>query len=269
MHEMPLPIVRARASLLALLLAVPAVGQEVPKPIQDNSFLLEEAYNQESGVVQHISTLERPEEGGAWGYALTQEWPLFGQRHQLSYSIPIVRAEGGAAGFGDVSVDYRYQLVGDGDARLAVAPRLSVLLATGDETEGRGEGRAGAEIGLPVSLVLSPVLVAHTNAAFAFLPEADTDAGQRGRTSVSSLGQSLVWLAHPAVNVLVEGVWERVRVEDGEDSESLFVSPGVRAAFDVGRVQVVPGIALPIGVGESSGERMLFVYLSLEHSFRR
>jgi len=29
---------------------------EAKRPIQDNSFLIEEAYNQESGVVQHIST---------------------------------------------------------------------------------------------------------------------------------------------------------------------------------------------------------------------
>jgi hypothetical protein len=266
------PAIRARTAFLAaLLLAAPAAAQQEPKPIQDNSFLLEEAYNQESGVVQHINTLERANEGGAWGYALTQEWPLFGQKHQLSYSIPVLNAGGGAGtGIGDVTVDYRYQLVGDGDARLAVAPRLSVLLPTGDEKEGRGEGRGGAEIGLPVSFVLTPALVAHTNAAFAYLPEATTDAGPRGGTSVASLGQSLVWLAHPRLNVLVEAAWENVRVEDGdEDGESLFISPGLRAAFDVGRVQVVPGIAVPIGVGQSNGERSLFLYLSLEHAYRR
>lgn len=265
-------LIHASAALsTALLLSVPAAAQEAPKPIQDNSFLLEEAYNQESGVVQHISTLDRADQGGAWGYALTQEWPLFGQKHQLSYAIPIVSAGGGAAtGLGDITVDYRYQLVGNGNTRLAVAPRLSVILATGDETEGRGDGRAGAEIGLPVSFVLTPTLVAHTNAAFAFLPEATTDAGQRGATTVSSLGQSLVWLAHPRVNVLLEAAWESVQVEDaGDDGESLFISPGVRAAFDVGRVQVVPGIAVPIGVGQSNGERMLFLYFSLEHAYRR
>ena len=50
------------------------------------------------------------------------------------------------------------------------------------------------------------------------------------------------------MNVLVETAWEREDVL-GEVTESLFVSPGVRAAFDVGRVQVVPGLAVPIGVG--------------------
>lgn len=34
-------------------------GQGSSAPIQDNSFLIEEAYNQEFGVVQHINTFTR------------------------------------------------------------------------------------------------------------------------------------------------------------------------------------------------------------------
>jgi hypothetical protein len=245
----------------ALLAAASTLGaQEAPAPIQDNSFLLEEAYNQESGVVQHISTVERADAGGAWGYAFTQEWPLWGLRHQLSYTVPLVHpGDGFSAGVGDVSVDYRYQLVGDASSRLAVAPRLSLLLPTGDRASGRGSGRTGVEGALPVSAVLAPTLVAHSNAAVAYFPEEVSQLG---------LAQSVVWLAHPRVNLLVEAAWER---EDSFDvvTESLFVSPGVRAAFDVGKVQVVPGLAVPIGVGASSGERMLFLYLSLEHAYRR
>lgn len=249
--------------VLPLALTSTLHAQDAPAPIQDNSFLVEEAYNQESGVVQHISTVERADDGG-WGYALTQEWPLFGLRHQLSYTLPLVHpGDGGSAGVGDVSVDYRYQLVGDAAARLAVAPRLSLLLATGDEDAGRGGGRTGAEVALPVSFVVAPSLVAHTNAGLAWFPEDDSDAA-----TTFSLAQGVVWLAHPRVNLLVETAWEREDA-DGGAVESLFVSPGVRAAFDVGGVQVVPGIAVPVGVGASSGERMLFLYLSLEHSYRR
>ena len=57
------------AQLLAVLVAS-AAGQaarsasEAP-PIQDNSFLVEEAYNQERGVVQHINTFQRRAPGGA------------------------------------------------------------------------------------------------------------------------------------------------------------------------------------------------------------
>jgi hypothetical protein len=44
------------------------------------------------------------------------------------------------------------------------------------------------------------------------------------------------------------------------------VSPGIRWAwnFPTG-LQVVPGIAVPIGVGPSRGDRALFLYLSFEH----
>ncbi|WP_420129894.1 transporter [Longimicrobium sp.] len=251
------------APLIALLAAAPALcaqGAAAPAPISDNSFLIEEAYNQESGVVQHISAVERAHAGGAWGYGFTQEWPLFGLKHQISYTIPVVHPGGGfSAGIGDVSVDYRYQLVGDASSRLAVAPRLSLLLPTGDRASGRGGGRTGVEGALPVSAVLAPVLVAHSNASLAWFPD---DVSQL------SLAQSVVWLAHPRANLLVEAAWEREDVL-GQVTESLFVSPGVRAAFDVGRVQVVPGLAVPMGVGASSGERMLFLYLSLEHAYRR
>ena len=59
--------------------------------IVDNSFLIEEAYNQERGVVQHISTFSRAVGTTNWVYAFTQEWPVRGQRHQLSYTIPVDR----------------------------------------------------------------------------------------------------------------------------------------------------------------------------------
>src|SRR5215475_6685724 len=44
-------------------------------PIQDNSFLIEEAYNQERHVVQHISTFSRMWNSKDWNYTFTQEWP--------------------------------------------------------------------------------------------------------------------------------------------------------------------------------------------------
>ncbi len=55
-------------------------------PIQDNSFLVEEAYNQEPGVVQTIQTYTRLAGTGDWAYSLTQEWPVPDIRNQLSVS---------------------------------------------------------------------------------------------------------------------------------------------------------------------------------------
>jgi hypothetical protein len=34
-------------------------------------------------------------------------------------------------------------------------------------------------------------------------------------------------------------------------------------------MQIVPGIAVPLGIGPSDGERSIFLYLSIEHPFRR
>ena len=61
--------------------------------IQDNSFLLEEAYNQEAGVVQHISSFTRFWDSKSWAYTFTQEWPIPSlPRHQLSFTATVVRA---------------------------------------------------------------------------------------------------------------------------------------------------------------------------------
>lgn len=44
------------AAFASVLLGHSGVLAEEPKKIRDNSFLIEEAYNQESGVIQHIQT---------------------------------------------------------------------------------------------------------------------------------------------------------------------------------------------------------------------
>ncbi len=73
----------------ALLLAASLSAQENKEgPIQDNSFLVEEAYNQEAGVVQHISTFTRFQESKDWIYTFTQEWPVGGLKHQFSFTLP-------------------------------------------------------------------------------------------------------------------------------------------------------------------------------------
>ena len=110
--------------------------------IQDNSFLIEEAYNQAFGVVQHIQNFQRFWTSKDWVYTFTQEWPVDASpRHQLSYTLTALhsgeqRASG--AGFGDVILNYRYQVLGNGESKAAFAPRLSVLLPTGDYRLGRG-----------------------------------------------------------------------------------------------------------------------------------
>jgi hypothetical protein len=251
--------------------------REEPPPIEDNSFLIEEAYNQGRGVVQHISTFSRSPAGGGWEYTFTQEWPLGGQAHQLSYTIPVSRnddASGARTGIGDVAVNYRYQVGGIEHLGLAFAPRASLLLPTGASRHGLGSGGTGIQFNLPFSAELPARLVAHSNAGITYTPRARDADGNSAATQSYWLGQSLIWLAHPKLNLMLESIWTSAHgvVGPGQTARTseFLLSPGLRGAIDLpSGLQIVPGIAFPFGVGSSRGERAVFVYLSFEHPFAR
>lgn len=267
-----------RCLLPALLLAASLTAQEKKEgPIQDNSFLVEEAYNQEAGVVQHISTFTRYQETKDWIYTFTQEWPVGGIQHQLSFTLPWQRLGAsldGKQAFGDVALNYRYQLLGDGEAAVAIAPRFTVLLPTGDEKRGYGKGGTGFQVNLPVSFTLGKAFIGHFNAGATHTPRALSPDGDRGFTQDYALGQSFIWLANPRFNVMLEYVYTSGETVTGpgrtDRQSSSFVSPGIRWAYNFpGGLQIVPGIAVPIGVGASRGEKAIFLYLSFEHPFTK
>jgi len=267
------PVLLAAA---AWLLVGTARAEQTPEPLQDNSFLVEEAYNQEYGVVQNINNVTRSWSHQDWAYAFTQEWPIdWDPRHQLSYTIPFLHADdfpGTGLGIGDVLLNYRYQLVGDGKAAVAIAPRLSLLVPSGSTKAGRGVGGFGVQTNWSVSAVLSEAWVTHWNAGATIVPHAESAEGATASTTAFNVAQSVVWLLRPRFNLLVETVYvnsaDVTAPHRTEREETLFVSPGVRWGWDLpGGLQVVPGVGVPIGVGPSAGERMVFVYLSFEHPF--
>lgn len=240
---------------LHLLLRPLAAQDSSPEPISDNSFLIEEAYNQEPGVVQHVGNFFRPDAGDAWTFMFTQEWPVGGMRHQLSYQVPILNTDGNGTGLGDLGVNYRYQLKGVDGGPLAVAPRLTVFLPTGSEDRGRGSGSVAIQTNLPVSYTLGSSVAMHWNAGVTLVSQS---------AQIWNLGASAVWLLRPRFNVLVEAIWGW----GGE--ETAFLNPGVRWAHDFASgLQIVPGVAYTIGLGPSSGEDGFFLYLSFEHPFKR
>jgi hypothetical protein len=267
-----------RDGLLAIALIVAPIGasaQTAPgvPGIADNSFLLEEAYNQEAGVVQHIGFFNRDGSGGGWQFGFTQEWPLVSQKHQLSYTVPIERL-GSTTGVGDIGLNYRYQLYNNDTLGLAVAPRITMILPTGSRARGLGTGVVGRQFNLPVSKTLGSRVVTHWNAGITFFPGTQNAVGDTASVVNLNLAQSFVFLLSPTVNLMLETVWNRDESVTGPDqttgTKSLFISPGVRFAlnFESG-LQVVPGIAFPIGVGPSSGENSVVLYLSFEHFFKR
>jgi hypothetical protein len=248
-----------------------------PRPIQDNSFLVEEAYNQEFGVVQHIQNFQRFWNSKDWIYTFTQEWPVDASpRHQLSYTLIALHSgdqPGSGAGFGDVLLNYRYQVLGSGESKVAFAPRLSALLPSGSHRLGRGVGGAGIQGLLPLSVVHTRKLVTHWNVGATIIPNARNTVGDTGTTFGYNFGQSFVWLARPRFNVLLETVFNRSQYVTAPKAtqwtSDLLLSPGIRWAYNFKNgLQIVPGIAVPVGVGPSSGEKGVFLYLSFEHPYR-
>jgi hypothetical protein len=250
-------------------------------PIRDNSFLVEEAYIQERGVVQHISTFDRSASGGGWEYTFTQEWPLGGQRHQIGFTLPVEgvpSASGSGTGIGDIALNYRYQVAGiageGARGAAAFAPRVTLILPSGSNRRGLGRGGAALQINFPLSVELPASLVTHSNAGATFTPRARDSHGDRAATLDYTLAQSLIWHALPRFDLMLEAAWSREQHVTGPGrnarSSEVLLAPGVRTAFDFASgLQVVPGLAFPIGVGPSRGESSVFFYLSFEHPFAR
>jgi hypothetical protein len=242
--------------------------------IQDNSFLVEEAYNQDAGVVQHITNLTVDRATRAYELDFTQEWPVGSIKHQLSYMLPLVNSgrPDKTSGIGDVNLNYRYQLAGDGDAIVAVSPRFTVSLPTGNWKTGAGHGALGYELFLPASIVVSDLLVTHLNAGVQLTPSARNQFGDRAGIARYTLGGSEIFRVLPNFNFMLETIWRRqdevVSPGKVKASDSWTILPGVRGAFNYkSGLQIVPGIGFPLGVGPSRGERGVYLYLSFEHPF--
>jgi hypothetical protein len=249
--------------------------------IMDNSFLVEEAYNQERGVVQHILTAAYAYERVAgddfesWNFGFTQEWPLFSQKHQLSYSIPYLYAHGGGNsvdGLGDVLLNYRYQAYFNDETLCAFAPRFTLVLPTGDERWGAGEDTLGYQVNLPFSTALNDKWFVHANAGTTFLPDAASSAGRD--LWHYNLGASAIYAVMRDVHLMLEwvGYWvETTQSSGGMRHEFVSqISPGVRKAFNFrNSSQLVAGVAVPIGVTDSAPDYGVFLYLSFEHRFLR
>ena len=247
----------AFSAAVIVTFAVPATAQVTNRPqaaaaqkweILDNSFLVEEAFNQEAGVVQNILTWTRGRDG-AWGGSFTQEWPAPGMSHQISYTLPF-SGTGQASGFGDVLLNYRFQLREETRRGPAIAPRLSVILPTGREEAGLGSGTAGLQINVPASKQFGDFYL-HANAGYTWLPDVQ---------ATPQISGSGIWRVTPVLNLMLEGMIEF--------DESLTVSPGFRRGWNFGDHQLVIGVAVPITRADGRSTAALLTYFSYELPFR-
>ena len=246
------------------------------KAIEDNSYFIEEAYNQEDRVVQHINNARLSLlSSHDFAYSFTQEWPVFSQKHQFSYTVGFSTLNSGNVfGFNDVILNYRYQLTGH-DAFITLAPRISLILPTGNARKDLGTGVFGYQFNLPASKRISSSLVLHANVGYTLLPNVETTGSDNivyhHTYSFVNMGASAIWLMTYRTNLMLEVLYNILH-EAGESSDMVtygqgIVSPGIRHAFDLKSLQIVPGIAVPILIQNNKTEFGLFFYLTFEHPF--
>ena len=233
---------------LAQVSTPPQTSSERKWEITDNSFLVEEAFNQERDVVQNILTWTRSRDG-AWNASFTQEWPVPAMTHQLSYTL-VYANNGDARGIGDTLVNYRYQLRKEDANGPAIAPRLSLILPTGNEAEGLGDNTAGLQVNLPLSKQFGNLYV-HANVGYTWLPSVQ-------RTGL--IAGSGIWRVSPMLNLMLEGVVEL--------HDSATISPGLRRGWNFGERQLVIGVAAPITRENGRATAALLTYFSYELPFR-
>jgi len=271
------------AKAVALVLLLSGVGfAQTPAPaaepfkIADNSFLVEEAFNQPAGVFQNIFGVARLQ--GEWGAAFTQEWPVHSQTHQFSYTLAYLDA-GGHRGVGDVLINYRYQAAVEGPGHPAFSPRISLVVPTGDSSRGLGSGSAGLQFNLPFSKQTGDWYW-HWNAGGTWLPQAEAIFEQpTGETTVRRegvfspfLAGSAIYRLLPMLHVMVESVaiFDQTVLEQGTGRETSFtLSPGFRGGWNVGDKQVIVGVAVPVTWTEDTQNTGAFFYFSYELPFKR
>jgi DtxR family transcriptional regulator, Mn-dependent transcriptional regulator len=242
--------------------ATPGNGSE-PFKIADNSFLVEEAFNQEAGIFQNI--FNAAHSGGNWAATFTQEWPVVSQKHQFSYTL-VWGSEDGDAEFGDTLLNYRYQVMLEGPGRPAFSPRLSLILPTASG----GGGDTGLQVNLPFSKQTGDIYW-HWNAGLTWIPSSGDGEGKHSLESPFLAGSAIVRL-HPMLHAMLESVIlfdEQANV--GSVHEKTFtLSPGLRGGWNLGDTQLILGVAVPFTwTGDSDHDTAAFFYLSYELPFKK
>ena len=241
------------------------------KPISDNSFLIEEAYNQEAGVVQHIFNYRRDREGD-WLATFTQEWPLGGQPISSATRCRSVTGGVGRAAIGDFAINYRRQLLGRDDEPVWFSPRLSVVLPIGKRAEGYGRRRARAAAEPSAERALEQ-RARHALERRRVDHARGNALGRRGTIRSVSARRERDLARRADLNLMLEtrvGPHRGARRRGARIAQDHFVLlPGLRGAINLRAIsRSCPGFGVPIGLGPSHGERDLFLYLSFEHPFR-
>lgn len=212
---------------LLILLSLPAFAE-----IEDNSFLLLEAYTQGKNEIQFIQHYNSPQDGD-YRYDLTLEMPLEPDKQQLNTNLT-------SGEEGDFNLGYTYQLSSSSIQNLTLT------------TPTDGSRSYGATLLHAITHKLSENWVNHWNLGLEF------------RTDTTLiLGTSLVYLLHDRLNLLTEVLLET------DKETSLILNPGLRSSFKLNwkNTEMVPGLAFPIEIKKDPVNVGVFLYLSFESEF--
>ena len=249
---------------------------EFSKAIEDNSFFIEEAYNQEYRVVQHINNLKYSlDPSHDFEYSFTQEWPVVSQKHQFSYTLGFSSLNAGdVKGLNDILLNYRYQLTGHDDF-VDMAPRFSLIIPTGNSTKGLGNGVVGYQFDLPLSKRVTNSLAIHANIGYTLLPSVKSidlyNITHKNNLSIINFGASAIWLVTYKTNLMLEALYNISKEVTGNikliNTGQTIISPGIRHAIEIKNLEIVPGFALPVTIQNGKAGLAAFLYLSFEHPF--
>ena len=249
-------------SAIVLLLVTLSTARAQETGIRDNSFLIEEGYNQEHGVVQHILTNQavwyaQTEVDPTSNFDFTQEWPMVGERVQWSYTLRL------AVPFEAAAMHFRYQWMNERDHALSMAPRLSFLLAY--ETDRPLENMLGYQVNVPISKEFDRKRMGHANIGATFTPPLTGQVSLDNHESWTyHAGGSIIYALRMNVHVMTEFL----SYIHSDRQPTYIINPGVRYAVNPSRdAQWVFGTGLPLQFGNRIESYGMFLYMSLEHDF--
>jgi hypothetical protein len=252
--------------------------------IEDNSMLIDEAFNQTHRNLQHITNVSFSKNTATYSYAL--EIPLKNEKHQLSFSFNYgsIKKQDITTGYnlmengvGDASLSYRPLLFGK-DWQAMVIPRFTLIIPSGNAQKGLGSGGWGSEFGIAITKRIIPAVVTNYNVSYTWICKADyytkaADGNSPVKTELNcaskSFGMSAIWLLKPHLNLMLEYL-----ITSGTSGNAntvinnSIINPGFRFAVDAGNVQIVPGVGIPLNfTGNRFSDAGCFIYLSIEHPY--
>jgi hypothetical protein len=280
---------------LVTLIVSDAAGQEQTGPtgkkgsysyygelkIEDNSFLLDEAFTQEKGVMQFISNFHWSNLGSnGMAYTFTHEIPVVNNHHQVSYTVQYHFSqpfgETRYSGPGDATIGYTYLVAGKDDWMMMV-PQINFIIPAGDPVKGLGHGGFGGNLGLALTKRLSSAIVTHYNISHTIIYQADyymNTAHAENRKAeknikIETFAAGVIWYPTSRFNLMFESVANYLNDIQANGSGlrgwQLTSNPGLRFAADLHKALLVAGASFPYTFDvNSKGQAGIFVYLSLE-----